>query len=103
MDRQRYAYLIINLKSKVFKKAKDVIGKGSGAIWFHNKIINYANRMAILEKDYEACMSYHILIGSTEGGEEFSPVVDFFEFCSVKNFCLMTLSELNNLERKGLS
>lgn len=96
MDRERYAYSIINLKSKVFKKAKDVFGKGKGAIWAHNKIINYSNRMAILEKDYEACMSYHILIGSSDGGEEFSPIIDFYEFCSVRNFCFMVLAELNS-------
>lgn len=101
MNRQRYAYSIINLKNKVFKKAKDVIGKGKGAIWFHNKIIEYANRVAILERDYSACMSYHVLIGSSDGGEEISPIIDFFEICSVKNFCLMTLSELNQLERNS--
>lgn len=97
MDRLRYSYSIINLKNKVSRKAKDVFGKREGAIWWHNKIIEYYNRIIILEKDYVLCMSYHILIGSTEEREEFSPIIDFYEFCSVRNFCLMTLSELNGL------
>ena len=103
MNRERYADLIINLKSSVHRKAKEVIGKSKGANWWHEKIITYANRMAILEKDHLTCMSYHILIGGTKGGEEFSPVVDFFEICSVKNFCLMVLAELNSFKKKELS
>lgn len=103
IDRERYAYSIINLKSKVSRKAKEVFGKREGAIWWHNKIIEYYNRIIILEEDYVSCMSYHILIGSTEEGEEFSPVVDYFEISSVKNFCFMVLAELNSFKKKELS
>ena len=100
MNRERYAYSIINLKRKVFKKAKEVFGKREGAKWWHDKIMEYSKRMSILENDYQTCMSYHILNGSNDKGEEILPVVDFYQISSVRNFCLMTLSELNRKERK---
>lgn len=94
MNREGYACEIRNLKNRVSDKAREVIGKGKGAIWWYGKIVEFSDRIKILEEEYITCMSYHILIGSTEGGEEISPIIDFFEISSVKNFCLLILSQL---------
>lgn len=96
MNESEYEEEIKALKQKVLDKARKVLGRGVGAIWVHEKIIEFSKEVSQEVENYDACIGYHVLIGSSID-KEMTPLVEFSTPHSVKSFCLSLLDELSEI------
>lgn len=80
-----YGEEIRGLRDKVFSLALETLGRQNRGEWFSKKQVEFRNAMASKYTDYEKCLAYHILIGSSVSRQEITRL-DFPEPDSVKTF-----------------